>query len=421
MSKSGEMLAVKVAGVLMAAVDETILRFECAAAGLDNTGAVEMLVDRYQTWAIKTLSKTDQSRCDICHGISSYTLETERCPFCGDGEVTVDVETPPPVAARQGPNPAKLGQGLKVVPDRIQALKAAMPTIPDAPPPAKTQAVKLEKVVKPAKAKPANDEKQAKVKKAKKAEKPAKVVEKKPIKALAKVVSADIEVCGGTEADLDESLAKIKTYDHASKSNWWHLGRELAEVKAKNLWKARVDAQGLPIYKSFDVFTHTECKIPASFAHQLIDVSARFNLDQMTHIGPVKLAIALKAPEAEIERIVARLETGATASEIRQDVKELKAQHGLTGSRRNLGRGSCNFPVRTGPTGKAKTVSADALLSTTVVVPLFKREDETLRAHCIEDRPVGKSILMSGVQEVYTVQLDPLSGALVLQIERVAV
>jgi hypothetical protein len=76
--------------------------------------------------------------------------------------------------------------------------------------------------------------------------------------------------------------------------------------------------------------------------------------------------------------------------------------------------------VPSGPTGKAKTVRVESLLATTIV-PLFKREDDKLRATCIEDRPVGKSTLTAGVQEVYTVQLDPLSGALVLQIERVAV
>ncbi len=121
-------------------------------------------------------------------------------------------------------------------------------------------------------------------------------------------------------ADLDASNMRIKELAVSMSTNYWRLGRELAESFARKLYKTRVDDTGKPKYKSWDQYAAAELPFEGTHARRIIAISERFTEEQLARFGVAKLELVARAPAGQQPRLLAEAET-LTKRQLAEKVK----------------------------------------------------------------------------------------------------
>ena len=318
----------------------------------------------------------DLLRCDTCGGRSTEDLTS--CPYCGDSE----------------------GDGAAAAPVNAETKPAAAP---EKEAPVKTEETPKRTKTKSGDAKAAAEPDKPSTKKAKAAEPVAAIVEDKP---------APKAIASATEKDLDAAVMEVQILKAEGAVNLWKLGAKIKSIHDSQLYKQRTDG-GKPKYKGFEAFCNHELGISFQNAYELMDVAAKFSEQQVRKFGTSKLGLLLKAPEEAREDILDKVAKGATANEVRADVRAARERAGI-----KPGERTARDPKRKAmPTGKGG-VSAKAERITIANVlgrhrlKMFqkgtgKNGEDAKRAKNVGDQPWAVLELSNSVKLYVAIVQDP--------------
>lgn len=128
---------------------------------------------------------------------------------------------------------------------------------------------------------------------------------------------------------LDAVVEEVFELKKQGAVNSWMLGRKLAEIYDKKLWKLRTetDAKGKPKAKwaSFEAFVTYELHISLKHGYQLIDVGKNFTSDEVAQFGTSKLGILLSLPAGPArEHMTQEMQAGASKRDLEKKAQELR-------------------------------------------------------------------------------------------------
>lgn len=343
--------------------------------------AERMMADFKKNEALDKDGNTNLVRCDECRLESPP--EGDECPFCGDKDPGVEVDTKAAVATAEkmaadasamAPDPTvKKGKKVKVngvhkTDDVAGAASSTAVLVDDAP---QLEGTKID-----------------------------------PNASLVQIQTAhgSIPMPPGTittvvhgtmgEDAFSRDVAELRSLRGDVQGGWWKLGRKLAEVEASKSWELRKTGTGARTYKSFDAFCSTEVGLSAETVKNAIDVSKKYSEEIVAQVGMSKMILALRAPDEDQAKIVDKAKAGATFREIKEDVREAKARKEKeTGKAhvRESGRHAGGRPAQTEPKPSKLTVAwvLDKTISTDLKV---KKKGEWTNA-TPKDLANGESIV----------------------------
>lgn len=138
-----------------------------------------------------------------------------------------------------------------------------------------------------------------------------------------------------TERDLDEAVNKVIELKSEFCVSDWRLGKAIAEIASKQLWKLRVvtdsDGKQKAKYASYASFCNTELKITPEHARRYMDVGNNYTEEQVRQWGMGKLTIVLQAAPEKRPELIAKLEESngkLPKRELEKIVKETRAAGG---------------------------------------------------------------------------------------------
>lgn len=137
--------------------------------------------------------------------------------------------------------------------------------------------------------------------------------------------AADIKVPAKTkkaQAALDVWVRRVHELRHAVNVSMWALGAAIQEIHQSRAWEAR------GAHKSFACFCEVELKLSVATANRLIFISQKFTEEQARAFGVPKLSEIRPAPEPYWPELLALCERGATVTQLRQRVREIKRAEG---------------------------------------------------------------------------------------------
>jgi hypothetical protein len=324
---------------------------------------------------VEKLPEEDQIRCQKCKGIGDAGDDT--CPYCGhdEGDPVVPETPVPPVAA---------------TPVQTEMTK---------PKEKKMNATTTETNAKPKK---------------EKVHKAMVVDDTKPASALR------------AERDLDEAISKVDKAQGDAAISAWQLGRYIADIRDNGLWKLRTQRDEAGKEKSkwrtFEAFCAAELRMTPRNAHNLAEVSKNFTEDQVKAVGHSKLSILLLAPPEARPEIQKQAEAGASASEVRTQVKKARAESKEEPKKTRTSKATEAKQAKV--KSEAKTLTIATLLGSSTIKlyrkpPSLKGLDleNTPRAKRLADEPFGVEEMENGVITYYTIA-ESATGELVLRIVR---
>lgn len=336
--------------------------------------------------AYKSLPNESLARCANCKGVSNIELDV--CPYCGSTE----------------------GDPLVELPENEKKLEAKMTT--------------EEKV----------DKKQKSVKKKEKSNGAESVNGGKGgnengVSALAAMeLVNDLKPSSQlhTERELDTAVARVTALKSDAAGSYWALGRAVENIHANQLWKLRMETnekgKTLPRWKTWEAFCHHELNMSPKSAGKCIDVSTRYSEAQIRAFGPSKLELVLHAPPEERERIMKeKVEKGAGAREVADEVRKAKEKSGYVRATRHAGgKGGKTSAKQTRTT--TKIVVAELLGTQTIKA--FKRPaslknvdwKEQARAKKLADEPIGVWNLLNDVV-AYISLVPSATGELIFKLQ----
>jgi hypothetical protein len=214
-----------------------------------------------------------------------------------------------------------------------------------------------------------------------------------------------------TVGQLDEAVKNVQTLKGNMASGGWALGAAIQDIYKRGLWKLRGEVNDKGKFKarwaSFEAFCNAELSMTPQHARTLMDVSSNYSEAQVRAWGTTKLGLVLSAPPEDRPRIQQRVEEGAAASEVRDEVKKTKRKKGHSAaSRAGDKRGG-----KTGQKGKAvKQITVASILGTQTV-RLYKKPDSMKgveldklpRAKKLGDQPIGVLELANDVRMMFSV------------------
>lgn len=235
-----------------------------------------------------------------------------------------------------------------------------------------------------------------------------------------------------TERDLDTAVHAVQDLKGEGAAAAWRLGAKVKEIYDGRLWKLRVDKDDKGKEKarwaSWDAFVHGELGMTPKNAGSLMDISKTYSIEQVTAFGTTKLGLILTAPPEDQPALISQAKNGASASEIRAAVKDVKKKKNHV--RQSRGKDT-SAGAKAGAKAKAeKTQKAKDSKAITVAsiigaqqVKLYKKpaslkgfDPKTApRAKKIGDSPFGRLELTNEVSMYFTVSESP-AGELVLKV-----
>ncbi len=348
--------------------------------GVSPLGMATLLSEHFE----RSVSKNDLVTCDVCNGDSDPGLDL--CPYCGIEEADVAIATTAPSAASAPTNGATPAVNTET----------------------KEEAVMQTETI--ANGKSTNGKAKGEAKKAAKkgAAKPAKVGQQE-LPATEALVTRSAAGTLAAAPELDRAVTRVKELKGAAAVGYWALGAYIkVEIFEKQLWKQRTDAAGKVAYKTggFEAFVRTELGMTVQNAYKLMDVAAHFDEEQVRKFGTSKLALVLRAPKEDQDRILAGIESGAlkgvNAGTLKGEVNKARAAKGET--RRETGRKPT--PAGKKPKMKITIASLEGRKKIELFVKPEKRSDDPKRAKRIGDHPVGTLELENGVIQHFTLQAN---------------
>lgn len=122
--------------------------------------------------------------------------------------------------------------------------------------------------------------------------------------------------------ELTRRVDKINRLNLSSLQNSWQVGNELGMIHDSNMWRARVDDEGSPCYRTFKDFCEVEVGLRKTGAYEFIRVAKAFTAEEVEQYGSKRLSLSLKLPESERKRLLS--ESGAlSVRQIREEANKL--------------------------------------------------------------------------------------------------
>lgn len=345
---------------------------------------IQALDDAYH--AQGKASGVELLQCDGCGGLSPETLSA--CPFCGKAEGDAEQASTEVVSSKKHAVPSTDED------DEIDALEDEEPAAPKAK-------SKRTKKVNPAQA-----------------TLPIATLAKKSDAIIIDPKTVAIEKAGNyTERDLNAAVARVVKLKGDTCVSMWHLGVEFTNIHTKQLWKLRTDDVKGARYKAFDQFCARELGMSHGNVFSLIDVSRNFSEAQARAFGTSKLALLLEAPEVAQAKIMEeKIAKGAPLSEVREEVKKARAEHGVV--KRNTGRRKAPKGKTTNTSKNPEKITIAGLLGkhkVSLVTKATAKDEEPKAAKRLADEPVG-TLEMSNRTKMHFSIITDKAGGLVLQV-----
>jgi hypothetical protein len=122
--------------------------------------------------------------------------------------------------------------------------------------------------------------------------------------------------------ELEQYTNIIKHREKSIKLNFWDIGRDLAYIKEKSLYKER--------YESFKAYVEGNFTFTPNHADKMIRVATEYGRQDLTvSIGLSKLYLLLQVPQEHREEILEMVEDKKiTRNELQTQVKRFKSQAG---------------------------------------------------------------------------------------------
>lgn len=137
-----------------------------------------------------------------------------------------------------------------------------------------------------------------------------------------------------SETDLDKEVLITLGLKRDLVAGHWRLGRQLNHIHSNKIWRARLDADGNPLYENFDKFCRSELNMSDTNAFNLMDVAKNFPEEMVAQIGTWKLGFILKAPPEIQAKLLEKAKDGASLRNIRDEVQAARDEAGMTRIRR---------------------------------------------------------------------------------------
>lgn len=219
------------------------------------------------------------AKCDNCGGISALDLPC--CPYCGDEDVD---ETP----AAPAPKTAKKAAPAKKVAKKVAKKGGQQSAEPPEEPAAAEEPAEPAKVAKKTVKKTAKKVAKKTAKKVARRAEPERAEEEVDEEATPTETALE-----SSAAALDEQCRIIQRTASRAASELWDMGRAFKEIVDNDLWKLRVNEDGIPLYTNFKTFCAQELQCSGAYAYTLIKGSEKFTKDEITELGFRRLRAAL--------------------------------------------------------------------------------------------------------------------------------
>ena len=133
-----------------------------------------------------------------------------------------------------------------------------------------------------------------------------------PASSVAIVPSAD------AVGELTRRTERVRGLMRDMAGNGYDLGLELAEIHGSDLWKAGG-------FDSFKSYCAGAAGVSHTLAYQLIEVATKTAREDFLAVGQTKLAIVVRAPEAERAELLDAAKKGETAAKLQDRAKTARA------------------------------------------------------------------------------------------------
>lgn len=238
----------------------------------------------------------DLVECDVCEGEAPESCE--RCPFCGAGGTVVAQATAP--TQDEDSAPAKSGTKAK----KNKAAKAVKDDASAELAPEETNMTT----------------------------------------ALATTKGADIVPIHGkklTAKTLDKYVAEVKELYSKAARDYLAVGRALAVIRDKGLFKLRLDENGKAMYASWDAFVHHEIGITPDRSYSMMRDAENFTDDEVHALGPKKMTLIMQAPPQARPKLKEDvIKNKISKKKLSEQVKEVRKKAGYTGSTKQAQAGA---------------------------------------------------------------------------------
>lgn len=241
-----------------------------------------------------------------------------------------------------------------------------------------------------------------------------------------------------TSSDLDEAVDDVRAICGDAMTCFWRLGRRLADIHDRQLWKLRVDDNGRRLHNSFAAFVHAEVPgVSVTRAHEFIEAARQLSEAQARRLGRTKCTLLLRAAPEDRAALAEEAET-STTRQLATAAKESREARGYTKPTQQAAAGRASRAKQTSTSSPTTTTSthvddARPVLGERVTVAvmhgvkrakLYQRPaslkginfDALPRARKISDVPFGELELANGVKLTVAVVRDA-RGDLVLKAE----
>lgn len=225
--------------------------------------------------------------------------------------------------------------------------------------------------------------------------------------------------------ELDKARDEVIEIKSRGAQNFWELGKKLAEISKKQLWKLRLNADtGKNKYNGFDAFVIAELNMSPMHAYRAIEIAEAYKTSEEVRVlGTTKASLILQAAPEDRKKLAAKAKAGASKRALEKDVKKSRAKHGSPKKSQQAKAGAKGGAKRaTTSAVKAEKISI-ASIEGSKTIKLYKKPEsfkdvvfsKLPRAAKIGDMPVGRFEMGNGVVQYFAVRNG--EEGLVLKIE----
>jgi len=278
-------------------VDEQLNKLE-----LDANGSLKARVTRLQEYYKSKSAEIDIVRCDNCGGDSGADLTS--CPYCGD-EGAVGEE-----------------EGAPTETDEIEADSAEVQTDGDPAVEIVEDQEEGDSMDKGGKGKGSKG-------KGAKGKKDATVTSLASARAKKSAPSPESTgttmVVHSSEA-LDEQVQNIRGAVSEGALAMHRMGAAAQAIVDGDLWKQRVDGEGVPLFRSFKSFCKQELGLTAVHVYRSMEVAKEFTPEDIKNLSGKQVRVLLDVPREKREELTEHARGGEGAGKLTERANELRGK-----------------------------------------------------------------------------------------------
>jgi hypothetical protein len=222
--------------------------------------------------------------------------------------------------------------------------------------------------------------------------------------------TTETTVLTGSEAELDRAIAKIEKARDGATGALWRIGREIAAIIHKQLWKSRkAENQSGTKYDTFREFCEEELKFTMRHAERLAVTATKFSEQEFIQLGSKKTSMLIagatgfeespadamtKLPEEDRAKVMAAA-ANASLAEIEAEMKRAKGEQAKTGASPTPFKAAINpteAPAAPAPQQVTLALVVDKVVKISLLSRTKGRNAEDVNPATIADLKAGKTI-----------------------------